>query len=106
MSSTRRQATRRSSISSVAPVDVVVDHRRQQVVGRGDGVKIAGEMEVHVLHRHDLRIAAAGRAALHAEAGPERGLADADRGLLADPVQPVAETHRGRRLALARRAWG
>jgi hypothetical protein len=51
----------------VAPVDVVVDHRRQQVVRAGDGVEIAGEVEVHVLHRHDLRIAAAGRAALHAE---------------------------------------
>jgi hypothetical protein len=51
----------------VAPIDVVVDHRRQQVVGAGDRVEIAGEMEVHVLHRHDLRIAAAGGAALHPE---------------------------------------
>jgi hypothetical protein len=87
----------------VAPVDVVVDHRRQQVVGRGDGVEIAGEMQVHLLHRHDLRIAAAGRAALHAEIRPERGFADADRRLLADPVQAVAQTDGGRGLALARR---
>ncbi len=54
-------------VQRVAPVDVVVDHRRQQVVRRGDRVEIAGEVEVHVLHRHDLRLAAAGRAALHAE---------------------------------------
>ena len=57
---------------------MIVDQRRQQVVGGGDGVEIAGEMEIDVLHRHDLGIAAAGRAALDAEAGPERGLAQAD----------------------------
>ena len=61
----------------VAPVEVVVDHRRQQVVGRGDGVEIAGEMEVDVLHRRHLGMAAAGGPALHAEAGAERGLAQA-----------------------------
>ena len=87
----------------VAPVDVVVDQRREQVVRRGDGVEVAGEMQVHVLHRHDLRIAAAGRTALDAEIGPERGLADADDGLLADAVQPVAEPDRGGRLAFAGR---
>jgi hypothetical protein len=43
----------------------------------GDGVKIAGEMQVDLGHRHDLRIAAARRAALHAETGAERGLAQA-----------------------------
>jgi hypothetical protein len=38
-------------------------------------VEVAGEVQVDVLHRHDLRIAAAGRAALHAEARAERGFA-------------------------------
>jgi hypothetical protein len=70
---------------------------------RGDGVEVAGEMEVDVLHRHDLRIAAAGRPALHAEARPQRGLAQADHGLLADAVQRVAEADRRGRLALAGR---
>ena len=51
----------------VAVVDVVVDHRRQQVVGQRDGVEVAGEVQVDVLHRHHLRMAAAGGAALHAE---------------------------------------
>ena len=82
---------------------MVVDQRRQQIVGRGDGVEIAGEMEVHVLHRHDLRIAAAGGTALDAEVRPERGLADAGDGLLADAVQPVAEADRRGRLAFAGR---
>jgi hypothetical protein len=92
----------RVDVERVAPVDVVVDHRGEQVVRRRDRVEIAGEMEVHLLHRHDLRIAAAGRTALHPEVGAERGLADADDRLLADPVQPVAKTHGRRRLALAR----
>ena len=87
----------------VAPVDVVVDQRGEQVVRGGDGVEVAGEVEVHVLHRHDLRVAAAGRAALHAEVRPERSLADADDGLLADAVEPIAEADRGGRLAFARR---
>ena len=87
----------------VAPVDVVVDHRGEEIVRRGDGVEVAGEVEVHLLHRHDLRIAAAGRAAFDAEAGPERGLADADRRLPADAVEPVAEPDGGRGLALAGR---
>ena len=87
----------------VAPVDVVVEHRRQQVVGAADGVEVAGEVQVDLLHRHDLGIAAAGGPALHAEAGAERRLAQGDHRLLADPVQPVAQAHRGRGLALAGR---
>ena len=87
----------------VAPVDVVVDQRRQQVVRRGDGVEVTGEVEVHVLHRHHLRHAAAGSTALDAEIGAERGLADAHDRLLADAVEAVAEADGRRRLALARR---
>ena len=107
MSSTRRQSDAADvDAERVAPVDVVVDQRREQVVGGGDGVEVAGEMEVDVLHRHDLRIAAAGGAALHAEAGAERGLAQAQHRLLADAVERVGEADRGRRLALARRRRG
>ena len=68
----------------VAVVDVVVDHRGEEIVGERDRVEVAGEMQVDVFHRHDLRVAAARRAALHAEHGPERGLAQADHRLLAD----------------------
>ncbi len=74
----------RVDIQRVALVDVVVDHGRQQVVGRGDGVDVAGHVEVELLHRHDLAVAAAGRAALDAEGGPLRRLADGDGGGLAD----------------------
>ena len=66
----------RVDVQRVALVDVVVEHGGQQVVGRADGVQIAGEVQVDVLHGHHLRIAAAGRAALDAEHGP-RGWARA-----------------------------
>ena len=77
-------------IELVAPVDVIVEHRGEQVVRGADGMEIAGEMKVDVLHRHHLGIAAAGGAALHAEARPERRLARAADRLLADPVEPIA----------------
>ena len=70
-------------VQGVAVLDVIVDHRGEQVVGRGDGVEVAGEMQVDVLHRDYLRKAAAGRATLDAEAGPERGLPQTDEGALA-----------------------
>ncbi len=87
----------------VAVMDVIVEQRGEQVVGDPDRVEVAGEVQVDVLHRHDLRIAAAGGPALHPEDGPERGFAQADGGLPADAVQRVAEADGGRRLALARR---
>ena len=87
----------------IAPVDVIVDQRREQIVRRGDRVKVAGEMQIDGVHRHDLGEAAAGRAALHAEARPERRLAQADDRLAADAVERVAEADRRRRLAFAGR---
>ena len=93
----------RIDAEAIAPIDVVVDQRRQQIVRRGDGVEVAGEMQIDVLHRHHLGIAAAGGAALHAEGRPERGLAQAQHRLLADVVERVGEADRGGGLALARR---
>ena len=87
----------------VAPVHVVVDQRREQVVRRGDGVEVAGEVEVDALHRHHLGAAAAGRTALGAEHRSERRLAQRDHGALADAVERVAEADRGCRLAFAGR---
>jgi hypothetical protein len=64
---------------------------------------VAGEVQVDVFHRHDLRMTAAGRAALHAEHRSERRLAQADDRVLPDAVQPIDEADRGRRLAFAGR---
>ena len=106
MSTTRFQTMRRGSIGQgVAVVDVVVEHGRQEVVGQLDGVEIAGEMEVDVLHGHDLGVAAAGRPALHAEARAQRGLAQAD----ASPACRCGSARRTGRWwwwsCLRRRAW-
>jgi len=87
----------------VAVVDVVVDQRREQVVRELDRAEIAGEVQVDVLHRHHLRVAAAGSAPFHAEHRAERGLAQADHRLLADVIERIAQAHRGRGLALAGR---
>ena len=87
----------------VAPIDVVIDQRRQQVMGDADGVKVAGEVKVDVFHRHYLGVAAAGGAALHAEARPQGRFAEAEGHLLADPVERIAKADGRRRLAFAGR---
>ena len=72
----------------------------EQVVGRGDGVEIAGEMEVDVLHGDNLGIAAAGSTALDAEYRAERGLTQGDDSLLADAGHRLAQTYGGGSFAL------
>ena len=81
----------RLDVERVAVEDVRLDHRGEQVVRRADRVDVAGEVEVHVLHRHDLRVAAAGRAALDAEDRAERRLAQAQRDVLAEVPEPLRE---------------
>src|SRR6185503_20824676 len=44
----------------VAAVEVVVEHRAEQVVGGGDGVHVAGQVQVEALHGNHLAVAAAG----------------------------------------------
>src|ERR1700674_5637132 len=60
-------------------------------------------MEVDILHRHYLRVAAAGGAALHAKRRAKARLAQAQHRLLAEVVERIGEAHGGRGLALARR---
>ena len=90
----------------VALEEMVVEHGRAEVVRRADGVDVAGEVQVDVFHGDDLRVAAAGRAALDPEARAQRGLAQGGDGLLADLVQGHGETHVGGGLALAGRGGG
>ena len=73
----------------------------EKIVRGSDRVDVAGEVEVHVLHGDDLRVAAAGRAALDPENRAERRLAQAEHGVLADVPEPLRQRDRGRRLALA-----
>src|SRR5581483_11735771 len=84
------------------PVQQVrLEHRREEVVRRADGVDVAREVEVHVLHRDDLRVARAGGAALDPEHRAERRLAQAEDRLAADRAEALREGDRRRRLALA-----
>ena len=85
----------------IAPINVVVEQSGEQIVRRGDGMKIAGEVQIDIFHRHDLRVAAAGGTALDAERRAQRRLADAQHRLLADVIERVGQSHRGRGLALA-----
>ena len=87
----------------VAVQDVRVDQGREQVVRGRDGVEVAGEVQVQVLHRHDLRVAAPCRAALDAEDRPEGRLAQAEHGVPPEDAETLRQRHRGRRLPLARR---
>ena len=75
----------------IAVMDVVVDQRREQIVGERDRIEVAGEVQVDVFHRHHLGVTAAGGAALHAEHRPEARLTQADHRLPADAVQRIAQ---------------
>ena len=88
-------------VERIALLDVVVDDSGEQVVGRRDGVEIAREVQIDVLHRHDLRVAAAGSAAFKAEARAERRLTQCDGDLPALAVEGVRKADTRRRLALA-----
>ena len=52
-----------------------------KVVGGGDGVDVAGQVQVEILHGDDLRIPASRGPALDAEGRPLRGLADGSNDL-------------------------
>ena len=90
-------------VQGIALVDMVVEHGRQQVVGRADGVEVAGEMQIDVFHRQHLGITAAGRPALDAEYRPQRRLAHRHHRLLSQPLQGVGQTDGDRGFALAGR---
>jgi hypothetical protein len=80
--------------------DVRVDHRGEQVRGGADRVDVAGEVQVEVLHRDDLRPPRPASAALDPEDRSHRGLAQAQRRVEADACERLRQSDRSRRLAL------
>ena len=82
---------------------MVVENGRAEVMSGGDGMDVAGEVEVDVLHGYDLGVAASGGASLDAEAGAQRRLAQGADGLPADLVETHAQADVGGGLALAGR---
>ena len=68
----RPRDRRRVDVERVAVMEGRVEGRREQVVRGGHRVEVAVEVEVDLLHRDDLRVAAAGAAALDPEHGTHR----------------------------------
>ncbi len=86
-------------------MDVIVDQCRQQIVRSRYRVHVAGEMQIDIFHRHNLRVAAAGCTAFDTEAGPQGGLTQANHGFLADPSETVTEPDCSCGLAFAGLGW-
>ena len=87
----------------VTLLDMVVEHGSKEVVRGADGMEVAREVQVDILHGNDLRIAAARSAALHAEDRPQRRLAKRKHGLLSQTRERIGEADGRGGLALARR---
>src|SRR5699024_9616962 len=83
----------------VAVVDVVIHQCAQQVVGRGDRVEVAGEVEVDAFHRDHLGVTATGGPAFHAEDRSQGWFAQCDHRLGAHEVQRISEPDRNGGLA-------
>ena len=84
-------------------VQVVVDHRRQEVVGGGDGVEVAGQVQVHPLGRQDAGPPGAAGPALDAEGGAHGRLAQGENRLLSQASEPLRESDGRGGLALPER---
>ena len=82
---------------------MVIEYRGEEIVRRADGVDIAGEVQVNVLHRDDLRPASAAGAALYAEHRTERRLTHGDHRVFAYAAQPVCKADGRGGFALAGR---
>ena len=65
----------------IALMDVVIDEGGKEVIGGGDGVDIAGKVQVDLLHGEHLGVAAARGAALETEHGAEGGFPQGDDGV-------------------------
>ena len=86
------------SVGSVL-IDIVVEQGCNHVVGRGDRMEVAREVEIDLVHRQHLCIAPAGGTAFLTEAGTEGRLTQCHDSILADGVHAERQTHADRRLA-------
>ena len=80
---------------------MIVYHCAEKIVCSCDRVHIACKVEVYILHRNYLCIAAACCAALHAENRSERRLTEGKNCLFAYPAHSVRKTDADSSLSLA-----
>ena len=98
--------TARVNVQSVTLLDMVVEHCCQQHMCRGDSMEVTGKVQVDILHRHNLGIAAACSAALNAHAWAEGRLAQSYDNLFAELSQALCQTYGSSGLAFASRSRG
>ena len=89
-----------------AVLDGVVEDGGEEIVGGGDGVEVAGEVEVDGLGGLDGAAAAAGGAAFAAEDGAHAGLAEGESDRVADGFEALGETDGDGGFAFACGGWG
>ena len=82
----------RVDIELIALLDVVVEHRSTQVVCSPDCMKVPGEMQVDVFHRHDLCIAATRGATFDTEDWAQGGLTQTQECVFAELTQRIFQT--------------
>ena len=79
----------------VAVKEMSVQHRGDEVVGRGDRREVSGEEKVDVLHRQHLAVSAPACAAFHPENGSQSGLTGCRDGRYASLCECLRKTDRG-----------
>src|SRR5260370_24997885 len=89
-------------IQIVAVEKMRIDERGKQIMGRGDGVKIAVKMEIDFRAGLDLRKAATRGAAFYSKNGAERRLARGNDDFLADVREALGEADGGDSLPFSR----
>ena len=67
-------------------------------------MKVAGKVEIDILHGYNLSISAAGSAALYAEYRPQGWLAQSDHYVFAQFLKTVSQTYRGGSFAFSGRS--
>ncbi|CNI71397.1 Uncharacterised protein [Mycobacterium tuberculosis] len=87
-------------------VQVVVDHGGKQVVRCGDGVEVAGQVQVQLLHGNDLGVTAACCAALDAKGRAHCGLTQRQDCLAAGLCEALCEGDGGCGLTFTERGGG
>ncbi len=91
-------------VQLIAILDMSIQHSRQKVIGCSDGMEVAREMQVDILHGDHLGIAASRRSPLDAENGAQRRLPQGHHHILPSQGQRVSQTDGGSGLPFARRS--
>ena len=85
-------------------LNMIIKKRCAEIIGGGNGMKIPGKMQIQILHGNHLCIAAAGRTALDAKAGPKGRLSEGDDRLFPELSERLSQADAGGGLSLSRRS--